>query len=235
MRKTDTAISVVHACAFSVAQSCLTLHDPHGLQPARLLYLWDYLGKNTGVGCHFLPQESSQPRNQTHISCISSIARWVLYHCTTWEAHHFHSVQFSSVSQSCPTVRNPMDRSTPGLPIHCQLPEFIQTHLHWVSDAIQLCHPLWSPSPPAFNLSQHQMSQLFASAGQIIGVSASTSVLPVNTQDWFPLGWTCWIFLQSKGLSRVFFNTRVQKHQFFSAQLSLSSNSHIHTWLLEKP
>ena len=80
-----------------------------------------------------------------------------------------------------------------------------------------------------------QMSQLFASGGQNIGVSASTSVLPMNTQDWFPLGWTGWISLQSKGLSRVFCNTTVQKHQFFSAQLSSQSNSHIHTWLLEKP
>ena len=74
-----------------------------------------------------------------------------------------------------------------------------------------------------------QMSQLHASGGQSIGVSASTSVLPVNTQDWSPLGWTDWIFLQSKGLSRVFSNTTVQKHQFFSAQLSSQPNSHIHT------
>ena len=80
-----------------------------------------------------------------------------------------------------------------------------------------------------------QMSQFFTSGGQSIGVSASTSVLPMNIQDWFPLGWSGWISLQFKGLSRVFSNTTVQKHQFFSAQLSLYSNSHIHTWLLEKP
>ena len=79
------------------------------------------------------------------------------------------------------------------------------------------------------------MSQFFASGGQIIVVSASASVLPMNIQDWFPLGWTGWISLQSKGLSRVFSNTTVQKHQFFGSQLSLLSNSHIHTWLLEKP
>ena len=78
------------------------------------------------------------------------------------------------------------------------------------------------------------MSQLFAWGGQSIGVSASASVLPVNTQDWSPLGWTGWISLQSKGLSRVFANTTVQKYQFFSAQLSSQSNSHIHTWPLEK-
>ena len=80
-----------------------------------------------------------------------------------------------------------------------------------------------------------QMSQFFASGGQRIGVSASTSVLPVNIQDWSPLGWTGWISLQSKGLSRVFSNTAVQKHQFFGTQLSSQSNTHIHTWPLEKP
>ena len=79
------------------------------------------------------------------------------------------------------------------------------------------------------------MSQLFAWGGQSIGVSASTSVLPMNTQDWSPLGWTGGISLQSKGLSRDFSNTTVQKHQFFSAQLSSQSNSHIHIWPLEKP
>ena len=79
------------------------------------------------------------------------------------------------------------------------------------------------------------MSQFFASGGQSIGVSASISVLPMDIQDLFPLGWTGWIFLQSKGLSRVFSNTTAQKHQFFSAKLSLESNSYIHTRLLEKP
>ena len=84
-----------------------------------------------------------------------------------------------------------------------------------------------SPASGAF-----PMSQLFISGGQSIRVSASASVLPMNTQDWFPLGQTGWISLQSKGLSRVFSNTTVQKHQFFSAQISLWSNSHTHTWLL---
>ena len=109
-----------------------------------------------------------------------------------------------------------MDCSIPGLPIHHQLLEFTQTHVHCISDAIQLSHPPSSPSPPAFNLSKSgsfQMSQLFSSGGQSIGVSASTSVLPMNIQDWFPLGWTGWISLQSKGLSRVFSSTTVQKHQ----------------------
>ena len=103
------------------------------------------------------------------------------------------------------------------------------------------CHPTILSSVVSFSCPQSfpasgssQMSQLFASGGHSIGVSASTSVLPMNTQDWSPLGWTGWISLQSKGLSRVFSNTTVQKHQFFSAQLSSQSNSHIHTWLLEK-
>ena len=110
-------------------------------------------------------------------------------------------VRFSSVTQLCPTLCDPMNRSTPGLPVHQQLPESTQTYVHWVGDAIQPSHPLSSPSPSALNLSQHQglfqCSQLFASGGQSIGVSASTSVLPKNTQDWSPLGWTGWISLQS--------------------------------------
>ena len=105
------------------------------------------------------------------------------------------------------------------------------------------CHPTilssvipFSPCPQSFPASgSFPMSQFFSSGGQSIGVSASTSVLPMNIQDWFPIGLTGWISLQSKGLSRVFSNTTVQKHQFFSTQLSLWSNSHIHTWLLEKP
>ena len=133
-------------------------------------------------------------------------------------------VQFNSVTQSCPTLCNPMNRSTPGLPIHHQLPEFTQTHVHWVGDAIQPSHPLSSPSPPALSLSQHQ--GLFKWVSSLPQVAqywsfSSASVLPMNTQDWSPLEWTGWISLQSKGLSRVFSNTTAQKHQFFSAQLSL--------------
>ena len=116
------------------------------------------------------------------------------------------SVQFSSVAQLCPTLCSPMNRSTPGLPIHPQLPEFTQTHIHWVSDAIQPSHPLSSPSPPAPNPSQHQgLFQWVSSSYQmakVFGVSASASVLPMNTQDWSPLGWTGWISLQSKGHSQ---------------------------------
>ena len=105
------------------------------------------------------------------------------------------------------------------------------------------CHPTISSSvfcfsscPQSFTASgSFPMSQLFASGGQSIGVSASASVLPMNIQDWFPWEWTGLISLLSKGLSRIFSNTIVQKHQFFGAQLCLWSNSHIYTWLLEKP
>ena len=131
-----------------------------------------------------------------------------------------HLVQFSSVAQSCLTLCDPMNRSTPGLPVHYQLLEFTQTHVHRVSDAIQPSHALSSPSSPALNPSQHQsfpMSQLFPWVGQSTGVSALASFLPKKSQGWSPSEWTGWISLQSKGLSRVFSNTTVQKHQFLSA------------------
>ena len=144
----------------------------------------------------------------------------------------------SSVTQSCPTLCKPMYHSTPGLSVHHQLLEITQTHIHWVGDAIQTSHPLLSLSSPAHNPSQHQsfpMSQLFAWGGQSTGVSALASVLPKNTQGWSPSEWTGWVSLQSKGSSRVFSNTTVQKHQFFKAHLSSQSNSLIHTWPQEKP
>ena len=166
----------------------------------------------------------------------------------------------SSVQLSCSVVSDslqPMDCSMPGFPVHHQLLELAQTHR--IGDAIQPFHPLSSPSPAAFTLSLHDalpispsnrlilcrsllscpqsfpasrsfpMSRLFTSGGQCIGASASA--LPMNIQDWFPLGLTGLISLLSKGLSRVFSNTTVQKHQFFSTQPSLWSNSHICTWL----
>ena len=150
------------------------------------------------------------------------------------------SVQFSSVTQLCPTLCNPMNCSMPGLPVHHQLREVTQTHVHRVSDATQPSHPLSSPSPPAPNPSQHQgLFQWVNSSHEVpkveTGVSASASVLPMNIQDWFHLEWTGWISLQSKGLARVFSSTIVQKHQFFGTQLSSQSNPHIHTWPLEKP
>ena len=146
-------------------------------------------------------------------------AHWKMKHIEKWVT--FGSVQSLSHVRLC----DPMNHSIPGLPFHHQLPDPTQTHVHWVSDAIQPSHPLSSPfssCPQSFPASgSFHMCQPFTSDGQSIGVSASTSVLPINTQDWSPLGWTDWISLKSKGLSRVFSNTTVQKHQFFSAQLSL--------------
>ena len=105
----------------------------------------------------------------------------------------FSSVQFSSVTQSCPTLCDPMNHSTPGLPVHHQLPEFTQTHVHRVGNAIQPSHPVvpFSSCSQSLPASEYfPMSQLCAWGGQSIGVSASASVLPMNTQDWSPLGWT---------------------------------------------
>ena len=139
---------------------------------------------------------------------------------------HYHS-QESSVTQSCPTLCSPKDCSMPGLPVHHQLLELTQTHVHCISDAIKPYYPLSSPSPPALSFSQHQgLFQWFnsTSGGQSNGVSASALVLPLNSQDWFPLKLTGWIFLLSKGLSRVFSSTTVQK-------LYTVSKSKTRSWL----
>ena len=123
----------------------------------------------------------------------------------------------SSVTQLCPTLCDPMDYTMPGLPVHHQLPEPTQTNVHRI-----LCHPLLLP-PSIF-----PSTRVFSSESVLrirwskYWVSASASVLPMNIQDWLPLWWTGWISLQSKGLSRVFSNTTVQKHQFFGTQLSYS-------------
>ena len=161
------------------------------------------------------------------------------YHCTMSlypcrAAQVRHSVQFSSVAKSCLTLCDPMNHSMPGLPIHHQLPEFTQTHVQWVGDTIQPSHPLPFSSPPALNVSQNQgLFKWISSPHQVAKVLEFQ--LQHQSFQWTPktdlLGW---ISLQSKGLSRVFSNTRVQKHQFFITQLSSQSNSHIHTWLLEK-
>ena len=150
---------------------------------------------------------------------------------TVW----FSSVQFSHsvVSNSCSPY---MDCNAPGFPVHHQLLELAQTQIHQVSDAIQQSHSLSSflLLPSIFpSIRGYLKRQSYTSGDQSIGASASASVLPMNIQDWFPLGLTGWISLQSKELSRVFSNTTVQTQQFFSTQPSLWSNSHIHTWLLE--
>ena len=158
-----------------------------------------------------------------------------------WSFSEFsHSAQFSSVSQWCLTLSDPMNRSTPGLPVHHQLLEFTQTQ----RPSSQWCHPATSSSVIPFSSCPQSlpasesfpMSQLFTWGGQSTRVSAFASLLPKKSQGWSPSEWTGWISLQSKGLSRwVSSNTTVQKHQFFSTQLSSQSNSHIHTWPQEKP
>ena len=149
----------------------------------RVLCPWDFPGTNTGMDCHFLLQGIFQRWDLCllqllhweadslplrHLgSCSPAIENTYDLSCLTlsfWSSSSWGDemlwvcglVQFSSVGQSCPTLCNPMGCSTPGLPVHHQFPEFTQTHVHWISDAIQPSHPLSSPSPPAFNLSQHQ-------------------------------------------------------------------------------
>ena len=145
--------------------------------------------------------------------------------------------QFSSVAESCPTLR-PHGLQHTRLPCPSPTPGACSNSC----PSSWWCYPTISSSVIPFSCfhscppsGSFPMGQFFASGGQSIGASASASVLPMNIQDWFPLKWTGLISLLSKGLSRVFSNTTVQKHQFFSAQLSLLSNSYIHAWLLEKP
>ena len=149
---------------------------------------------------------------------ISFLFSWVAQSCLTLQTH---GLQHSSLPCTSPT---PGACSKSGPLSLCCHPKISSSVVPFSS------HLQSFPASRSF-----QMSQLFTSGGQSIRVSASPSVLPMNIQEWFPLGLTGWISLQSKGLSRVFSNTTVQKHQFFSTQLSLQSNSHIHTWLLGKP
>ena len=147
------------------------------------------------------------------------------------------SDQIRSVAQSYPTLCDPMNCSTPGLPVHQQCPEFTQTHVHRVSDAIQPSHPLSSPSPLAPSPSQHQSLFQWVSSTHEVAKVLEFQLQHQSFQrnpraDLLQNGL---VGSPSKGLSRVFSNTTVQKHQFFGAQPSSQSNSHIHTWPLEKP
>ena len=146
------------------------------------------------------------------------------------------SVQFSLLVIW--TLCDLMNCSMPGFPVHhhsWNLLKLMSIESVMPSNNFILCCPLFLLPSIFSQIRIFSMSHFFTSGGQSIGVSASASVFPMNIQDWFPLGWTGWISLQSKGLSRVFSNITVQKHQFFCAQPSLQSNSHIHTWPLEKP
>ena len=156
---------------------------------------------------------------------------WCIYHNPL-------TCQFSSVAQSCPTLCSPMDCSMPGFPVLHHLPELAQTHIQWVGDAIQPSNTLLSPSPPVFNLSQHQgicqRVGFFASGGQSIGTSALASVFPMTIQSWFSFELTGLISLQFKGLSRVFSSTTVWKHQFYNEHYSSIASIHsIHLFSTE--
>ena len=142
------------------------------------------------------------------------------------------------VAKSWLTLLDPMNCSTPRFPVLHYFPQFAQTHVHWIGDAIQQSHPV-TPSPFPFSLSQHQsfpMNWLFASGGQSIGVSASASIsiLTMKFRVWSPFRIDWLICLLAKRLSRVLSSTAVGKHHFFCSHPSLWSNSYIHSWLLEK-
>ena len=157
-------------------------------------------------------------------------------------AEHLNILQFSSVQFSCSVMS---DSLWPHESQHARPPCPSPTPWDYSNSCPSSwwCHPTISSSVVPFSSCPQSlpasdsfpMSQIFVWGSQSTGVSALASVLPMNAQDWSPLEWTGWISLRSKGLSRVFSNTTVQKHQFFSTQLSSQSNSHIHTWLLEKP
>ena len=153
--------------------------------------------------------------------------------------HYFICFSFfncCSIVKSCPTLCNAMNYSLPPFPALHSLQEFAQTHVHWVSDAIQQFHPLLPSSPFTLHLFQHQgLFRWISSSHQVAKVLELQlqHVIPMSILCWFPLGLTSLISLLSKGLTRVFTSTTIWKHQFFSAQPSLSSNTHIHTWLLE--
>ena len=162
---------------------------------------------------------------------------WLLLHCSGLELNLqcLQSIQSLSRVQLFATPRIAACQSSPSITNYRSLLKLMSIKLVMPSNHLILGRPLLLLHSIFLSIGSFQMSQLFASGGQGIGVSVSTSVFPMNTQDWSPLGWTGWISLQSKGLSRVFSNTTGQKHQFFGTQPSSQSNSHIHTWPQEKP
>ena len=197
----------------------------------------DFMSCSSSIRTHFFSYSPKLVVSITHfekltkcyILFLEGTLLFINWYIFSLMSHQYHqtlvNLQFSSV-QSLSRVRLFATSwiTAPGLPVRHHLPELTQTRVHQVGDAIQPSHPLSSPFPPAPNPSQHQsfpMSQLFTWGGQSTEVSALASFLPKNTQGWSPSEWTGWISLQSKGFSRVFSNTTVQKHQFFGAQLSL--------------
>ena len=140
-----------------------------------------------------------------------------------------------SVCKLCPTLWDPMNCSTWDFPVLNYLPEFVQAHVHWVSDVMKLHPVMLFFCPQSFPASgSFQMSPLSLLGVQSVGASALASVFPINIQDRFPWGWMSLISLLSKSLSRVFSSTTIWKHQLFSNQPASWSNSHIRTWALDK-
>ena len=194
--------------------------------PTRHLCPWISQARILVCVVTFFSKVSSWLRDWTHVICITGG-----FFTTGPPVQSSRSVMSDSLWSHEPRhTRPPCPSPTPRVhPNPCPLSRWCHPTISFFVIPFSSC----PQSLPASGSSQ--MSQLFTWGDQSIGVSASTSVLPMNTQDWFPLGWTGWISLQSKGLSRVFSNTTVQKHQFFGIQFSLQYNSHIHTWPLEKP
>ena len=199
--------------------------------------VWDFPGKNTGVDCHFLLHGISRTRDWTHVFCLWYWQMDSLPLNSQGSPGEEGSVQFSHSVVSDSLRSHGLQHSRPPCP--SPIPGACSKSC----PLSRWCHPTISSSVIPFSShlqsflasGSFQRSQLFAWGGQSIGVSTSASVFPMNIQDWFPLGLTGLISLKSKGISRVFSNTTVQKHQFLGAKLSLWSYSHTHTWLLEKP
>ena len=182
----------------------------HGILQARILE-WVAMPCSRGF---------SWPRDRTCISYVSCIGRQVLYHYHTWESQR--RFQFSSVAQSCPTLCNPINRSTPGLPVHHQLLESTQTHVHWVGDAIQPSHPLSSLSPPALNLYQHQgLFKWINSPHQVAKYwSFSFNISPTNEHTGlisFRIDWLDPLAVQGTRKSLLQYHNSKVFHKFHSA------------------
>ena len=198
-------------------QLCLTLCNPIDCSPPDSTVHGIFPGKNTGVSCHFLLHGSSWPKDRPRSLALAGRFFTTAPPRKPSSVQFSHSVMADSLQpHELQHARPPCPSPTPGVyPNSCPLNRWC--HLTNSSSVVPFSSCLQSFSTSG----SFQMSQLFTSGGQSIGVSASTTVLPTNTQDWSPLGGTGWISLQSKGLSRVFSNTTVKKHQFFCSQLSL--------------
>ena len=178
--------------------------------------------------CHYLFPRQTLFR-------INLITLWIIYCLLSLLVYQFSSVQSLSRVWLFATPWIAARQASLSITNSQSLLKLITIKSVMPSSHLILCHPLLLPPPIPPSIRVFSNESALRMSGQSIRVSASASVLPMNTQDWSPLGWTGWISLRSKGLSRVFSNSTVQKHQFFGAQLSSQSNSHIHTWPLEKP